>query len=439
MKNAFRKLFNTIAIATLLLLTFAVTPTQAQVERSKKIERTFSGKTNVMVEHRRGTLRIKQSSDGNVTLKASCTVQGKSEEDITTVLEHFDIDIQEAGSDLSLRTHLETKNWMTVNNRSRITFQDATTVNGIRDVNIEFTLYVPQLNQLALSNKYDDIVLENSFRGMTRINLHSGELRTKDINGAFQLDLKYGKAYVGNTHDAVLQIYDGELEIGNTRQLNLASKYSEIEIGSTDNCKLDTYDDKVQLGLIKGELTLQDKYSEFEIGNFRSGRMDVYDSSFEMQFGESLLIKSKYTEFDVEKLDMLEFQSSYDDELNVGTLGDFKADMKYTNVEIGTLNGRTMVKAYDAELDVDAFGSDFAGLILDGKYIKAEMNLPDNLPYRLEAIMKYGDLEYDDSNFEPQVHIEKGDNLEIKAKVNGATDDSPLVLINGYDCQIDLN
>jgi len=444
MKNAFNiSLFKSIICSTSLIFSlFALigvpTESQAQASDSKKITRTFSGKDRVKVKHRYGTLVVKQSPNNEVRLETTFSLSGDSQADVDKALSYFDVKVSESDRTLDVETELQTKNWQTQNERSKLTFEDGTVIRDLRDIEVEFILHIPDLSHLALANRYDDIILENAFEGELLVELYSGKLETKDLRGSFRLDLKYGEAFVGNTHDANLQIYDGELEIGNTRQLDLRSKYSEIEIGSTDNCRMETYEDEVQIGLIKGELLMMDKYSDFEIGNFRSGRMDLYESELEMQSGESLQVKSKYSNFSFNSLRSLSFESSYEDELDIQSLGDLSADMKYSQLEIGQLTGKMALKAYDSELEVDNIGEEFAGLTLDGKYVRAELNLPTALKYRLMANMQYGKLEYDDSNIEPQTYIEKGDNLEVKANVNNATDDSPLVQIQGYDCEIEL-
>jgi len=439
MKNAFRNLFR-FAWVVLGLLTFlSTTETYAQTEKSKNITRSFSGKNRVQVQHRYGALKVKPSPNDEVQVEATFSLSGDSQADVEKALSYFNLDISESGGDLDIQTNLETRNWQTTNNRSKITFKDGTVIKNLRDIKVEFTLYIPKLSHLALANKYEDIVLESTFDGELFIELYSGKLETKDLRGTFRLDLKYGEAHVGNTHDVNLMVYDGELEIGNTRELQLNSKYSEIEIGSTDNCRLQTYEDDVQVGLVKGELMLMDKYSEIEIGNFRSGRMDLYETELEMQSGESLKAKSKYSDISIDEVETLFFESSYEDDVHIQRLKDFKADMKYSNISIENLSKRFLAEAYEGEIEIELVGSELDGIQIDGKYFKVELNMSEDLNYQLAGTIKYGDIRFPKSQMTVQQYINDGSEVTVKAQTKGATAQSPLISINGQDSDVEID
>ena len=52
--------------------------------------------------------------------------------------------------------------------------------------------------------------------------------------------------------------------------------------------------------------------------------------------------------------------------------------------------------------------------------------------------MKYGKINYDEADFETQIYREKDSEIEVKAKMKGATSDSPIMKIDAYDSKITL-
>ena len=62
----------------------------------------------------------------------------------------------------------------------------------------------------------------------------------------------------------------------------------------------------------------------------------------------------------------------------------------------------------------------------------------DGIDYQINASMKYGKLEYDESKLQNAYYKEKGDQLDVKGKTLRANDQSPLIKLNGYECNVYL-
>ena len=242
----------------------------AQTEKSKSVEKTFdlSKEGTVKVDHRYGLLKVIQSTDGKVHLNARMRVEGNDEAEIQKALSQFEIDINEFGNQVTIETDLSIKNWNGRNGKIYLTFKNGAKVKGLKKFTVEMLLAVPDLAALSLKNKYEDIIIDHDFKGDLEVEIYDGDLKAKNIAGELELNIKYGKAIFADIGNADLTLYDSEMEMEEGKAIKLSSKYSEYTIGDTESLKIKAYDDKFELGNVKGRLEIRDKYSEMEVGNF---------------------------------------------------------------------------------------------------------------------------------------------------------------------------
>lgn len=464
----------------ILLITFSFT-LSAQIEKSKSVDKTFDlGKEgSVGVDHRYGLLKVTKSTDGKVHLNARMRIEGNNEDAIQRALEQFDIDISEFGDRVTIETDLNIRNWNTRNGRTNLTFKNGAKVKGLKKITVEMLLAIPDLASVSLKNKYEDIILDHDFKGDADIVIYDGDFKAKNIAGELELNVKYGKAIMQDIGDGDITLYDGEMEMEKGKAIKLSSKYSEYTIGDTESLKISAYDDKFELGNIKGRLEIRDKYSEIKLGNFGEADLDIYDADLEGKKGGDLVIQgSKYSKYRFAELASLDINESYDDEFilknmkdviinrtkytefSIGKLsGDLKVtsshddkfqvealtnllinESKYTEFDVGELSGQVdLLDSHDDKLDVRSVESGFKGLKMDGKYTKVYMDIPSSIKYEIDVDMTYGGIEYDESAFENQYYKEKGDVLAVKGKMIGAGANAPKVEVRGHDCRVDLN
>lgn len=426
-----------MVVLSWLMLTF-ISLAFGQVERSKSINKTFKGSDRVQVEHRHGPLVVKRSSDGQVRIEASISVKARSEEDASAVLERFDVSATESGSELKVSSNFNTKNWSSNNGRIRLDFNDGTRIKDLRDLRVSFILYVPKLQELKLSNKYDEIIIQDDFTGNISVNLYSGKIETQRIDGNLTLSMKYSKGQIGNAGDGTFDLYDCSLAFGNLRNVNIESKYSKLQMGNAAMLTADTYDGELTIGKVAGSLTITDKYSDFNIKSFSMGRMDLYDSNIIADEGQDLQVKSKYTKFSIGKLGDVGFEISYDDDVSIGELGGLVANSKYTKFSIGVLQRGLTLKSYDDQVSVGEVSGPLNAINFEGKYTDLTLKIPAGQHFQLDANLTYGRLIYPEDRFESQFFKEQNDKLEVRGRTKGAGDDSPRIIIKSYDGKIVL-
>jgi hypothetical protein len=164
--------------------------------------------------------------------------------------------------------------------------------------------------------------------------------------------------------------------------------------------------------------------------------MDLYDSNLTMEGGEDLQIKSKYSNIEIESLDDLQFELSYDDKVEVETLGSLIATSKYTEFTVGTLRRQLRLSSYDDEVNIREIAGPLDGITFEGKYTDLSLNLAAGLDYHLEVNSKYSRFSYPDDRVSYQVFKEKDDELEFQGKTQGAGADSPKISIKSYDGKV---
>jgi hypothetical protein len=436
MKNFHENVKSNLLLVMLVLLLPATI--SAQVERSKTVKKDFTGVKELQVSHRYGPLMVKKSTDGKVKMDAVLTVKAKKEEDVEIVLEHFDIKINQSGDRLMLETNFSVENWNTRNGITGIRFEDGEKVKNLKDIDVRFVLSVPSLKKLNLGNKYDDIEIEEGIQANVFIKQYSGRIKAGNIKGDLSMDAKYTKARFGNFKNGKLELYDCEMVFGSGNDVNIKSKYSELKLGALNSLQLDTYDDKVETGDINRNLTIQDKYSNFKIGSFAEARMDIYDADLDLYGGDQMMVKSKYSSIRLTQLNFLQFQVSYDDQLEAKQLGKLQVDnSKYTKYDLGTLQKGLTIKSYDDNIDIEKLVGPLDDITIDGKYTNVDFNMGSGVAFALKADMKYGKLNIDDNKFDTQIYKEKNSNIEFNGRTKGAPADAPVITINCYDCNID--
>lgn len=160
-----------------------------------------------------------------------------------------------------------------------------------------------------------------------------------------------------------------ELQIPKTANLKLNNKYSDIDMqslgGETD---LVLYSSKLNAHDFSGETSIQAKYSKIKLDNIGTkAEFDFYDTDIEMKTCDDLVIKSKYSKFEIEKAGKLEIES-YDDKYNVEELASLSFNSKYS--DFSSESGLTDLKLelYDCNIIVkSAENASFNGKYCDLK------------------------------------------------------------------------
>ena len=430
----YKQLMISLLLLTLPLLGFS------QVKKEKILEESFENKEILSIEHRKGPLLIKRSTDNLVHVKSKLIVEAEDPNAAQVVFEKVEIDYRQSGHSLSIETNTNIKNWRIVSfpKKNKLAFKDGTTVKGVKKLSIEMTVYVPtQVKSIDISNKYESVDLEE-VTAKTIVNLYSGTLTASQPLGDLDLKLKYCKVYLKDIGNGTLDLYDSKMEAGQAGDLTIHSKYSKVELGQVNSLKLKAYDDKYEIKAVNGQLNLTDKYSDFDIKTIKNAELNLYDSDFRSEQGGDLRIKSKYTKFYLGKVKDMVFIDSHDDDIQAEEVENFTSQSKYSKYNFNVLNGGIDLDSHDDDLNISKSVKGVGEVNIKAKYTNIDLPIMENHPHRLEAQLKYGKLDYNEKSFETHIYREKDSEVEIKAKMKGANDSSPLIKIEAYDCKIKL-
>ena len=435
-----RKKFTFKILSILLVFLVLQASSFAKEYKSKTITKTLDARPNIEVLHKYGPLQIEASTDGKVHFEAILSFDAQSENDAQLVFDHFDINIKEGGNELVLETLFDVKNWNQSFGTIKIRFKDGDKVKNISELKINMVVKVPKSEYLKLKNKYDKITIKSSLNTDLEVVLYEGILDAKNINGDLALSLKYSKANIGNYENAAIELYECTLHSGNGKNVKLNSKYSKFYMGSTNKFVIDAYEGKGEIGLIKGDLKLRSKYFKLSADNFKNADISTYEGSFTAKSGKNLTGQSKYGAISIQNIGNIHLESTYETDVEIGKLGSLKTlDSKYSNFDIEELSGKIKAKTYEGHIYVQQITNSFGGVDFEGKYSNLKLNIPSVVKYKLEADLKYTNIDYDKDKFDTSIYIEKNDKISIKAKVSGATNNSPLITVVAYEGKIVLD
>lgn len=430
---------------TLLVLFLLGHIASAQVERTKKIDHSFDGKSVVELKHKNGPLIVQNSPDGKVHVHAEMVVQAKTDEAADAVFSHFELDADDLGDHLEITTGMDSYSRVQTNRKTWIKFGDGPKIYGVKDFDISVVLQVPSnLKELKLENKYDEINIREKLSSNLKVELYSGKLNTKDIDGTLEIEMKYGEARVGKTGAAKLDIYDSNLWLGEIASAEVESKYSEFDIAGVEgDLKIETYDDKWEVGHVNGLLAIKDKYSEFEFASLADVEADIYDAAFEVGSAGAINIdESKYSEYKFGKFKSLTIYAAYDDDIRVKEATSIVVkNSKYTEYRVEKLHEDfTIEETYDDTVDLNWVSGKFKKIYLDGKYTELEFSVDDGAHFEVNIDMKYGSFDFDEDRMETKTWREKDSQLFVKGFVGGESDTPGGVFtLKGYDNDVDWN
>lgn len=407
----------------------------AQTEKSKVIKETFplNAQGKITINHRRGPIYIKPSLDGQTSVTATIKVRGDDAADVQKALDNIKVDFEATGNFLNVRSGDNIKNWVTILNKSKVTFVNGAVVSGIKDIHIELAVNVPKTVALDLTNKYDNIYLADH-TGDLRVDLYDADLNAESCQNLY-LKLKYGKGYLQEVKNATLELYDSQLDLKKAQSIEATVKYSKLNWGDLQKLKLVSYDSKYVIGHILGETTIEDKYSEFNMGNIQNATLNLYDVNMFMGHAGQLAVNSKYSHLKGGKAAKIILNESYDDEVEFQELNEFWSKSKYTKYIIGKINSSVIMDTYDDEFVNTELGGELQELNITGKYLKFQSQLNAAAELHLQANTKYGQLNYPQARAEVRVHKEKNDDLELDVMI-GKNVSGRKAMINCYDCKI---
>lgn len=424
----------------LMLLLAAMTCSWAMAQNtlSNTIEESLGDLSNgkLVIEHHHGTLEVRRSDSQDARLQLNISVKGNNEQDMEVLLSLIEMQVSGSAKNRTVRTFDLIKSWN--NNllgQSRLKLKTGHVLEGIRDLDLHLVAFVPNLQSLSLTNRYEDIHVGRIAADLD-VNLYSADLFAEHIEGRVNAEIKYGGGKLGHVGDAKIDIYESKLEVQSAREVDLESKYSEMVLGDLMSLRHNSYEDEVSLGSVEGKVVIEAKYSEIEMKQLGDIELDFYETDLQTGDGRNVSGTAKYGSLEFGTLKSIDLASDYEVDINIEQVNALALRAsKYGDVEVGQVKEGIYINSYETLVEVDKLSDSFVELWVDSKY--ESMRLPlGNFKGQLDVELKYGDIEYDRDLFQKQHSRSEKNNM---ITVQAGSDGEGKIYIRGYETEFDLN
>jgi len=210
-----------------------------------------------------------------------------------------------------------------------------------------------------------------------------GNSELEKIEGIVKLDIKYGNLNAVN------------LTRGNDKPLNhISLAYGKAEIESA------------------GWLDATVRYS----GNFFIDKC------------QALLLDSKYSKIQINDISSVVGETK-NDKLEIENINNLVLDAGYTDINVGELTKKLKFTGGYGSISVESIPAGFESIETDSRYIGVRLGIDSNASYELDARTSYGDLKFDESNFQNQRRIVENNSNETSGVVGKESSPSSKVLV----------
>ena len=365
-------------------------------ERRETLEKTFKlSKTGEFTFSCYDTdLKINTWDKDEVKLTGEIIIEGGKEEDQQKLIDVFkNPEVSESGNSLTIETNFA-KNTIIIGPFKKITLVDGKTIR-VDKYKATYELWVPESIAFNLKSKYNTIDIA-TLTGKIDFDLYDVDLTMLSFGKDSKMQMKYSSAAIGNGGDAILDIYDSELEAKEMNNVELTSKYSEIEIEKLNTLDFNSYDDDIRIGKINS-LTSEAKYSDYNIeGDMTNCIINFYDSDIDAKNIGQLVFSAKYSSLEADDVKSAKLDQLYDSEINLQIVGEFTCnDSKYDEISFESITKSiSFLSAYTLTLKVDKVEPSFEEFVGEFKYGSVRLPLGPSLEFSLDFESTYGNVDF---------------------------------------------
>lgn len=216
-------------------------------QKEKRIEKSYpiNAGHSLHIDNRYGKVAVHNWNRNEVKVTIRVRTAENSERKAQEALDRVHIDESKTGNRITLTTEIrsaESNNWWTM-------FTDGGDQN--RALSIDYEIYMPKKNELAITNRYGPIDLDDR-DGKTHISVSYGSLTAGRLNARDNsLSIAYSKGNIAYLNEGDVSVRYGGFQLGEAEKLTLALSYTS---GS-------------EIGLVNREANVSLKYSGgFELG-----------------------------------------------------------------------------------------------------------------------------------------------------------------------------
>lgn len=328
---------------------------QERREFTKVIKKEFDIAKNgtTALYNKYGKVDVKTWDNNRVKVEVTIIVNASSESAAQQVFDRIDINFFNKDNYVKAETIIESGksswwgDWGSSNNRS--------------DYSINYEVYMPTSNNLELANKYGDAYVA-PIEGVATVDVKYGNIKMQGVKNDAKITLGYGNGSIINAYNVTADISYSTMTFGTVRDVDITSKY----------CSQKIVFDKVS------NIRSTTKYDTYEIGTVRELRNEGGYDNFRIGTAENVIINSKYTQVNIDKLNKL-----------------LDLDMQYGGSSVGNLS------------------KEFTSVNLVGKYTDFKIAVESGANFSLDASTTYAGITYP-SDMNVSYEKEKSSSHEVK-------------------------
>lgn len=313
-----------LSIGLLFSTTFALFGSETEnLELRKKITKTFECPASKSVEicNTYGKITVVVYSGSQVKYDIDVVAKADSKAKAQKELDRVSVLFNDNTAKVSAKTSIEDKSsWFNWN----------WSWNGNSEIQINYTLYVPDNRSLILSQTYGNVYLPN-YGGQTNLDVAYGNIEGADLTNTTTVDLSYGEGKLGC-------IKNGKFDIA----------YSDFTINSTS------------------AITTELQYGKFNI----------------IETCESLNIETDYSDINIGNVNKISGSGGYN-HYQIASAGDVKMDNEYGDVTIAQLKGNVNVNSDYHSIKIENVSTTVREINVYGDYSSLKVLSADGYTYNV--------------------------------------------------------
>jgi len=433
-KSSRNMLFLTlIGIFLVPLSSFSMKETEKQITK----EITVTPTTKINFVNKLGPVNVKTWNENRVKVVTNLIVDGKDEEVQKIIAYISNIDFSKSEGEVMFDTKFY-QLYSQIFGSIKIVLKNGSVLRGISKIKLSYTLMVPEGNPLSITNKYEDITLSD-FSGDITLELYESDLQAGNLSGRSAIKMKYSKSSFASLGDLDLYMYESKATIERTGDLNLQSKYSELTLPEAGELSLDCYEDKITIQK-HGDVKAKAKYTTLNLSDFNTGMFKIYETHLSAGNCEEITIDGKYCKMQIKSSKNVTFTQSYENKFSSSFIGELTANSKYGVYEIFHLDkSLNLIASYEDDVDVQRIGNQFTGVRVNSKYTNLTFTFESGTQYKIDANLKYTDLNFPESRFREIRFHKDGSEFQYQGIIKGADEAAcPVLKLTMYEGNVDL-
>lgn len=292
----------------------------------KEFDITSDGTTDLTNKY--GKVEVKTWDRNRVKLEVSIIVRAGSESQAQKVFDRINIEFSNSSNYVKAETVIEAarKSWWDWSGDDK------------SDYTINYEVYVPPANNIAVDNKYGDVYIAE-LGGRADLKVKYGNFKADGFGDDAVVDLAYGNGTLVRARDLRLQLSYGRLQCEEVKNVDINSKYSKFAVERA------------------GDVRSESKYDDYNLGEIREFRNAGKYDNIDINYADNVTVRTKYAEVDIDRLgNSLELEMEYGNAAVVRLVSGFSEVSlygKYTDFRLGIEAG--------ADYRIDA-AADHAGI-----------------------------------------------------------------------------